>query len=269
MQKDSGLVFDIKKFALHDGPGIRTTIFLKGCPLNCWWCHNPEGINPEPEEMVKSSIHPFLAAPESREIIGKQMTVKEVMAEIKKDWIFYEESGEGGVTFSGGEPLMQPLFLEKLLDACKKEDLMTTLDTCGFASWETVDKIKNKINLFLFDLKIIDEDNHRKYTGVSNSLILTNLQKLDAEGKNLIIRFPVIPDITDTDENVTQIRDFIKSLKKTNEIHLLPFHNIAKGKYIKLKRKNPLENTDPPTKEKISEIKSLFEDAGFVVGIGG
>jgi pyruvate formate lyase activating enzyme len=269
MPNDSGIIFDIKKFALHDGPGIRTTVFLKGCPLNCWWCHNPEGINSEPEEMTKSSYDPSSTSPESKEIIGKLMTVEEVMTEIKKDWIFYEESGEGGVTFSGGEPLMRPLFLENLLDACKEEELMTTLDTCGFASWEILDRIKDKINLFLYDIKIIDEDKHRKYTGVSNSVILNNLQRLDAEGKKLIIRFPVIPGITDTNENVNQILDFIKSLKKTNEIHLLPFHNIAKGKYIKLNRNNPLENTDPPTKEKISKIKSLFEEVGFIVGIGG
>ncbi len=269
MQKDSGLVFDIKKFALHDGPGIRTTVFFKGCPLNCWWCHNPEGINPEPEEMTKSLYQQSSASPESKETIGKHMSVEEIMSEIKKDWIFYEESGEGGVSFSGGEPLMQPLFLEKLIDACKGEELMITLDTCGFSPWEVLDRIKDKVDLFLYDIKIIDEEKHRKYTGVSNSIILTNLQKLDAEGKNLIIRFPVIPGITDTKENVNQIRDFIKTLKNTKEIHLLPFHNIAKGKYIKLKRKNPLENTDSPTKEKISEIKSLFEDVGFIVGIGG
>lgn len=264
----TGMIFDIKKFAVHDGPGIRTTVFLKGCPLNCWWCHNPESINPEPERVdkkyfVESAHH------DTTEIIGREVTVEEVMTEIKKDWIFYEQSGEGGVTFSGGEPLMQPAFLNSMLNACRNDELLTTLDTSGYASWKTIDGIKDKINLFLYDIKMINDELHRKYTGVSNKGILTNLKKLDAEAANIIVRFPIIPGINDDDENIYQIRKILSNLKKTNEIHLLPFHNIAKGKYRRLNSKNRLENLESPSEEKINQLADSFKEIGFVVKVGG
>ena len=147
-----GIIFDIKKYALHDGPGIRTTVFLKGCPLNCWWCHNPEGQNPEPERFLTNQTV-------NHEIIGREVTVDEVIAEIEKDRIFYDESG-GGATFSGGEPLMQPDFLKNLLTACQIRDISTVLDSCGYAAWEIIEKIKDKVDLFLYDLKMIDDKKH-------------------------------------------------------------------------------------------------------------
>ncbi|MHA2225042.1 MAG: glycyl-radical enzyme activating protein [Candidatus Hodarchaeales archaeon] len=261
-----GIIFNIKKFAVHDGPGIRSTIFFKGCPLECWWCHNPEGINPEPEIVDKIPYEPSI--PSTKEIIGREVTVNEVMAEIKKDWIFYEQSNEGGITFSGGEPLMQADFLNHLLNACREEELMTTLDTSGYASWETIDKIKDKISLFLYDIKIIDDSKHQKYTGASNKIILSNLQKLDAEGANIIVRFPIVPGINDDEKNVNQTIKLLNNLKTTDEIHLLPFHNIAKGKYKKLKRKNRLENLQLPN-DKVNEVASSFKEKGLVVNIGG
>lgn len=260
MFETKGIIFDIKKYALHDGPGIRTTVFLKGCPLNCWWCHNPEGQNPKPEIIWNQNI--------SKEIIGKKVSVEEVMAEIEKDLIFYDESN-GGVTFSGGEPLMQPMFLDHLLTACQEQGLSTTLDTCGYASWETIERIKDKVNLFLYDLKLIDDTKHQKYTGVSVIPVLSNLKKLDQEGKNIIIRFPVISGITDTEENVRQLPKWISQLKTVKEINLLPFHKIGFSKYSKLNRENKLLDLDSPSQERLDQLLDTFRSNGFTATIGG
>lgn len=164
-----GTIFDIKKFALHDGPGIRTTIFLKGCPMRCPWCHNPESQNPEPEAMTATNL-PGGNRPVVQEIVGRQVTVREVMWEIRKDLLFYDESG-GGVTFSGGEPLMQPKFLTALLTASKRSGIRTALDTTGYAPWIELENILPLVDLFLYDLKFIDDSLHQKYTGVSNRLV--------------------------------------------------------------------------------------------------
>ncbi|MFX1514452.1 MAG: 4Fe-4S cluster-binding domain-containing protein, partial [Promethearchaeota archaeon] len=171
--KAKGIIFDVKKYAIHDGPGIRTTVFFKGCPLRCWWCHNPEGQKEGLETIIKTQIDKNTLSDNQEETIGREVSVVEVITEIEKDQLFYDESG-GGVTFSGGEPLMQPAFLNALLDACKEKELTTTLDTCGYASWNILKKIKDKIDLFLYDIKIIDNKEHQKYTGVSNNQILSN-----------------------------------------------------------------------------------------------
>ncbi|UCE15123.1 MAG: glycyl-radical enzyme activating protein [Candidatus Heimdallarchaeota archaeon] len=259
--KSKGVIFDIKKYALHDGPGIRTTVFLKGCPLNCWWCHNPEGQNPEPERIWNNQNT-------QREIIGREVSVDEVMAEIEKDLIFYDESN-GGVTFSGGEPLMQPVFLDHLLIACQEQDLSTTLDTCGYASWETIERIKEKVDIFLYDLKMIDDTKHKKYTGVSVVPILSNLKKLDLEGKNIIIRLPVISGITDTEENISQLIKWTSHLQIVKEINLLPFHKSGFSKYIKLNRENKLLDLDPPSQERLDQLLDTFRSNGFTATIGG
>jgi pyruvate formate lyase activating enzyme len=256
-----GIIFDIKKYALHDGPGIRTTVFLKGCPLNCWWCHNPEGQNPEPEVFWTSQTA-------NQEIIGREVTVDEVIAEIEKDRIFYDESG-GGATFSGGEPLMQPYFLENLLSTCQTLEISTALDSCGYASWEIIEKIKDKVDLFLYDLKVIDDKKHQKYTGVSVSPILSNLKKLDNEGKKIIIRFPVITGITETEENINQLAEWITKLKSIQEINLLPFHKIGYSKYEKLNRENKLLDLNPPSSERLDQLVDTFRELGFITKIGG
>ena len=261
METQKGVIFDIKKYALHDGPGIRTTVFLKGCPLNCWWCHNPEGQNPEPEKIWNHQNT-------QKEIIGREVSVDEVIAEIEKDLIFYDESG-GGVTFSGGEPLMQPDFLEHLLIACQERELSTSLDTCGFAPWKTMQKIKDSVDLFLYDLKMIDDEEHQKFTGVSVLPILSNLKKLDAEAKNIIIRFPVITGITETEENINQLVEWISELEFTKEINLLPFHKIGFSKYSKLNRENKLLNLNPPSQERLDQILKIFSSSGFNTSIGG
>ena len=202
---NSGFIFDIKKFAIHDGPGIRTTVFLKGCVMDCWWCHNPESQNLEPEKIIKVNqlnIH---------ETIDRKVSVDEVLEEVEKDRVFYEESG-GGVTFSGGEALTQPEFLYSLLEKSKEKNIHTTLDTTGYVKWEILEKISNMVDLFLYDLKLFDDELHQKYTGVSNKLILENLLKLDANKNKIIIRIPIIPTLTDTEGNLEQLAIFIKNL---------------------------------------------------------
>lgn len=260
--KSKGIIFDIKKYALHDGLGIRTTVFLKGCPLRCWWCHNPEGQKLEPEIIFKDQDGI------TKETIGREVSVNDVMREIEKDIIFYDESG-GGVTFSGGEPLMQPVFLDHLLIACQEQELTTTLDTCGYASWEIIEKVKDKVDLFLYDLKMIDDKKHLKYTGVSVLPILSNLKKLDSEGKKIIIRFPVITGITETEENITQLAEWISRLETVKEINLLPFHKTGYSKYKKLNRENKLLDLNPPSVEKLDQLLDKFSGLGFTTKIGG
>lgn len=248
-----GVISNIQRFTVHDGPGIRLTVFLQGCPLSCWWCHNPESIK-------------YCKVEGSDEHL--RLSVNQLMKEIKKELIFIEESG-GGVTFSGGEPLMQPIFLEQMLDACKDEEIHTAVDTSGFVTTDTFDSIINKADLFLYDLKIIDNELHKKYTGVSNTLILENLKTLSNLKKEVIIRIPLIPGITDTSKNIEEIISTLKEFPNIKNVNLLPYHNIAKGKYDKLNIKFKMKEVKPGSKEHNLEIKKRFADAGFNASIGG
>nr|MDO8135362.1 glycyl-radical enzyme activating protein [Candidatus Njordarchaeum guaymaensis] len=266
--KNRGLIFDIKKYSLHDGPGIRTTVFLCGCPLTCWWCQNPEGQKLNLEEALQMRRKSKSSLTTTKELIGREANVEEIVAEIERDRVFYEESG-GGVTFSGGEPLLQHVFLNGLLDACLKLKISTALETCGYAPWEVVRKVKNKIDLFLYDLKLMDDKEHQKYTGASNVQILSNLTRLDSEGKNIVIRFPVIPEITDTEGNIRQIAEYISSLKTVREIDLLPYNKLGKGKYEKLNRLNLLTDLEPPSPERLNQLSERFKVLGLKVKIGG
>lgn len=267
--KNKGIIFDIKKFAIHDGPGIRTTIFLKGCPLTCWWCHNPESQSPKAEYMLKTKGKGKTPASKGeRELVGREITLNEIIREIEKDRIFYEESG-GGVTFSGGEPVTQFEFLNTVATKCKDLDIHTALDTSGYCAFKILNWLGKVIDLFLYDLKFIDNEIHTVYTGVSNEMILDNLTRLARLKHKIIIRIPVIPDITDTDKNIEQICEHLTSLREIKEIVLLPYMKMGEDKYRRLKRECKLKNTPVPTEERLNEILKKVKTYGFKVKIGG
>ena len=299
----SGMIFDVRRFSIHDGPGIRTTVFFKGCPLSCWWCHNPESQHMQKEIMFRENRcircgNCFEACPEgaviqqgenfqtdlavcvqcgicvptcpaeAREIIGRQASMKEIVEQIERDRSFYEESG-GGVTISGGEPLMQPGFLLELLRACKREEFHTALDTCGYASWGVMEELIGLVDLFLYDLKLVDDRAHMLYAGVSNELILANLKKLSDKKVNIHLRVPVIPGITDTEENLCQIGRLAKSLPGVRQVDLLPYHRAASGKYVRLNRSYRLDDIEPPSEAIMSGAAAQVQSYGLQVKIGG
>jgi pyruvate formate lyase activating enzyme len=215
-----GIIFDIQELAIHDGPGIRITVFMKGCPLNCTWCHNPEGISPEPQ--VVRSIDG------SARVVGKRYT-SAGMAHIinsKKDIL---HANEGGVTFSGGEPLLQADFVAEVVD--QLDGVHVLIDTSGYASKDYFTSLVKRSNMVFFDLKLIDSDMHRKYTGVENGPILQNLKLLNNLGVPFVIRVPLVPGITDTDKNLTDIAEIAKSQSGLTGIELLPYNRAAGGKY--------------------------------------
>lgn len=261
-------IFDIKRFAVHDGPGIRTTVFLKGCPLRCAWCHNPESQEKDPLSVdimrkVNGKSVPGL------KVYGEKMEVEQVVEILVKDIHFYEESG-GGVTFSGGEPLMQPVELAQLLEACKTQGLHSTVDTCGFAREVDFERIMDFTDLFLFDLKNMDPGLHRKYTGVDNSLILSNADFLLEKGATVIFRIPVIPGINTTEGEVSAMVSFLKArADKLTEIHLLPYHRIAESKYRRLGMEERMAKVAEPDEAFIRQLKKEFERTGLEVIIGG
>jgi len=299
----TGVIFDLKKYAIHDGPGIRTTVFFKGCPLACRWCHNPEGktaavqriyrqercldcgecIQICPRKAIRRTAEGIIAdlpkcelcrtcadhcPSEAVEFVGQKVTVAEVVRQIEKDVAFYDESN-GGVTFSGGEPLMQPEFLLELLDACGDLDLHRTVDTTGYADAKLLLKVAQKTDLFLYDLKLMDAENHRKYTGVSNEQILANLMRLAQNDARIQVRMPVIPGINSDAENIDKTADFMHSLGGVENISLLPFHNSARGKYGRLGMQWISPHIQSPTAELLQSIAARLKESGLKVTIGG
>jgi len=299
----TGTIFDIKRYSIHDGPGIRTTVFFKGCPLHCPWCHNPESQQAGKELVFRANrclgCRACVAAcgreaiswvgdrpvidrerctlcgacveacyAEAREMVGREMSVARLLAELERDVSFYDESG-GGVTISGGEPLAQPAFLQALLAACKEAELHTTLDTCGFAPWSVLERIRGYVDLFLYDLKLMDEARHRELTGVSNRLILDNLAALSERGHTIIVRVPVIPGINDDEGAVQQIGAFVATLPHLMRLELLPYHHIAAEKYARLGRAYALPEARPPDGSRLAGIADLLRTFDLSVRIGG
>lgn len=263
------IVFDIQKFSIHDGPGIRTTVFLKGCPLRCVWCHNPESWRPEPEllftaarctgcrrcaEVCPAGGHAFTAEgrheldraacvrcgkcveqcpAEALELCGRSLTVEEVMTEVRKDRVFYENSG-GGMTLSGGEPMMRPEFTFALLDAAKKEGIHTALESCGFAPREEFERILPVTDLFLFDIKTMDEAKHLRLTGRDNRLILSNLEFLSGAGAEIVLRCPLVPGLNDTPGELARIGELAERLSGVTGIDVEPYHPLGVSKAERL-----------------------------------
>ncbi|MDP2424002.1 MAG: glycyl-radical enzyme activating protein [Bacteroidales bacterium] len=262
-----GLVFDIRSFAVHDGPGIRQTIFFKGCPLRCAWCHNPEGQEDAPEPMFMSRRIGKTSF-SKEETAGSWRSVEDIMVCVKEDIPFFEESA-GGVTLSGGEPLMQPVFARLLLKACKELGIHTVVDTCGFAPPKVFESLMPYTNLFLYDLKLADPKQHIQCTGVGNELIINNLKMLASSGKNIIIRIPLIPGITDTVLNLAGLRLIIATLPSITRIDLLPYHTVAQGKYQRMGKLEPLQGKAKYDRTKAEQIKIFFQHLAPIVSIGG
>ena len=299
----TGKIFDIKKYAIHDGPGIRTTVFFKGCPLSCWWCHNPESITqtsqrlyrkdrcvaclecadacPEhaihtsadglkwnPSECIYCGTCAAICPAEAVELIGKPMSVDEVMTEITKDTVFYDES-RGGVTLSGGEPLSQPSFLMALLDACGKLGIHRTVDTSGHADTQTLLETATRTDLFLYDLKHMDPEKHARYTGVTNEKILENLEVLSRQDVDIIIRFPIIPGINSDPENIDRTGAFISALPGVSRVNILPYHCAATAKYQNLGLEFNTKDINPSSPDFLEAVARRLETYTSTVKIGG
>jgi len=263
-----GLIFDIRHYAVHDGPGIRTTVFMKGCPLACHWCHNPESRQASSEPIVtKRRIGEKVF--DETETIGVSMTPHEVLQEVKKSGLFFDESG-GGITFSGGEPMLQSEFLVEALKLCRAQEIHTAVDTCGYAPVETIRRVAEFTDLFLFDLKLMDDPKHIEYTGVSNHIIISNLHLLAAMGKKIWLRMPVIPGVNDTDEEIEKLLVLLTDLyPEVNRLFLLPYHAAAKNKYCRLGLETEDYEFSQPDKVALEKLKMKLSQTGFTVKIGG
>ncbi len=300
----SGLIFDVKKYAINDGPGIRLTVFFKGCPLCCAWCHNPESISSRIQKMYNGDrcigcMACIEACPESgcrltptgiitdprrctccgtcadvcptraSEMSGRIATVADLVAIAEKERVFFEQSG-GGVTISGGEPLLQPDFLVSLLGELGLRSIHRTVDTTGFARSELLLKVAQRTELFLYDLKMMDSRRHKQWTGVDNGRILENLRLLASTGACINIRMPLIKGVNDDELNIEQTASFVASLPGAKKkVNILPYHNIAQGKYLRLGEKHDSSAMAEPSVEALTDAVAVFAAFGLEAIVGG
>ena len=300
-------IFNIQKFSTHDGDGVRTTIFFKGCPLRCMWCHNPEsqhyykelifhqhkcttcgrcvakciqGANSivdgkivfDRSKCTACGVCTDWCITEARELAGKEYTVDALVKEAMKDKIFYEQSG-GGVTLSGGE-VMASQHMDYVEEVCRKlheNGVSIFIDTSGYTDYKNLKRILPYVDVFLYDIKVMDPEDHKKYIGVDNSLILENLKKLSDEGAGLYIRLPIIQQVNATDEHIESVIHFLKENNiHARQVNLLPYHDIGKGKYASLDMEYHDDEMSVPVSELMEHFKSMFEEQGFnKVNIGG
>ncbi len=303
MGQTTGLVYNIQKFAIHDGPGIRTLIYMKGCPLNCLWCSSPQSQKSSPEIMYlevncKKCGRCVEACPQevmslsdegiqinrelctncglcaerclngALDLVGKKMSVEELFQEVKRDSGFYRRSG-GGVTVGGGEPTMQYKYVSEFLKECQAHYLNTAIETCGYASWEHLRLMLENVDLVYFDIKHMDSNTHKKITGVPNRLILANARKI-AQIRPLIIRIPLVPGCNDSEENILATARFAARLgKNLLRIELLAYHKYGTQTYSRIGREYQLKGLEPPAEGQMEKLKKLIESCGIRVQIGG
>jgi pyruvate formate lyase activating enzyme len=299
----TGLVFDVQRFSVHDGPGIRTTVFLKGCPLACRWCHNPEGMRTAPEILVTpdrciacgacveacphllpSGIAGGWAASkdlcqacglcaeacptEARRLAGRVMTVDKLLDVVTRDRVFYDRSG-GGVTFSGGEPLSQADFVLACLRDLKERGVHTAVDTCGLVDHDALLEAAALADLFLFDIKHADEEAHAEWAGAPNGRILANLEALARVHDAIWVRIPVVPGVNDDAANLRRTAALAASLPGVQRVSLLPYHDLGEDKRERVAVPGASFAPEPPRQDRMRDIATIFEEAGLLTVIGG
>ena len=256
--KEKGRIFNIQRFSIHDGPGIRTIVFFKGCYMRCAWCCNPESQEYEIQTMIEGG---------KEKTVGRDVSVEEILPEILADEPYYRRSG-GGLTLSGGELLGQPRFAAALLRAAQENGLHTAVESSAFAPFEKIQEILPYLDLYLMDIKHMDSKKHKEYTGAPNELILENAKKIAERGVELIIRTPVVPTVNDTAEDIRAISRFAASIG-AKEYHLLPYHRLGSDKYIGLGRRYSLPEILPPPAERMQYLLAVAEESGIKCQIGG
>jgi pyruvate formate lyase activating enzyme len=302
LEEVRGIVFDIQRYSLHDGPGLRTNVFLKGCGLSCRWCSNPEAKNPRPEiaffhntcflcgdcvpvctesailledghitwdrlKCNQCGMCAEVCLSHAFSMIGGEMPAGAVVAEALRDTAFY--SGHGGMTLTGGEPTMQPEFAEAVLRLAKTEGLHTAIETCGAVRWDNINRLLPHLDLVLFDVKHVDPEVHRKFTGTSNAVILENLRQTAGTGANLVVRVPLIPGFNADRDSLAGIAEFVQTLQAVREIHVLAYHTLGRAKYRALGLPYELGQHPAMKLEEAEQLAEIFREYGFEVLVGG